>query len=187
MKLHLGCGNRYLVGYTHIDHNDFPRLDFKHDISKLPMIDDESVSIIYAAHVLEHFDDVKSLDVLQEWYKKLKKGGILRLAVPNFPVLLNLYTQYKDLKMLTGPILGKQRTSDGMFISDPSTSHRSLYDWDKLSKRLLHIGFQEVSTWNWREVFIGELEGFDDYSQAYIPHLDKENGTLISLNVEGTK
>jgi len=24
----------------------------------------------------------------------------------------------------------------------------------------------------------------DDYSQAYVPHMDKENGILISLNVE---
>ncbi|RPJ57790.1 MAG: methyltransferase, partial [Dehalococcoidia bacterium] len=26
-----------------------------------------------------------------------------------------------------------------------------------------------------------------DYSQAYIPHMDKENGILISLNVEATR
>ena len=28
---------------------------------------------------------------------------------------------------------------------------------------------------------------YDDYSQAYVPHMDKENGLLISLNVEATK
>jgi hypothetical protein len=28
---------------------------------------------------------------------------------------------------------------------------------------------------------------FDDHSQAYIPHMDKENGTLISLNIETIK
>ena len=27
----------------------------------------------------------------------------------------------------------------------------------------------------------------DDYSQAYIPHMDKDNGTLMSLNVEAIK
>jgi hypothetical protein len=28
---------------------------------------------------------------------------------------------------------------------------------------------------------------FDDHSQAYLPHMDKENGTLISLNIEAVK
>jgi hypothetical protein len=36
-------------------------------------------------------------------------------------------------------------------------------------------------------VFRGELAGFDDYSQAYIPHMDKEGGRLISLNLEAEK
>jgi len=27
----------------------------------------------------------------------------------------------------------------------------------------------------------------DDHSQAYLPHMDKENGILISLNIEATK
>ena len=44
--------------------------------------------------------------------------------------------------------------------------------------------FKNVKLWDWREV---EHSNFDDYSQAYIPHMDKENGTLISLNIECTK
>jgi hypothetical protein len=27
----------------------------------------------------------------------------------------------------------------------------------------------------------------DDYSQSYLPHMDKENGTLMSLNLEAVK
>ena len=27
----------------------------------------------------------------------------------------------------------------------------------------------------------------DDHSQAFLPHMDKENGTLISLNIEAVK
>ncbi|GAG94071.1 unnamed protein product, partial [marine sediment metagenome] len=30
-------------------------------------------------------------------------------------------------------------------------------------------------------------KGYDDCSQSYIPHMDKEHGLLISLNVEAEK
>ncbi|HAI38830.1 MAG TPA: methyltransferase, partial [Maribacter sp.] len=38
--------------------------------------------------------------------------------------------------------------------------------------------------YDWRQT---EHAKFDDHSQAYIPHMDKENGTLISLNIEAVK
>ena len=46
------------------------------------------------------------------------------------------------------------------------------------------LGIQSVKRYDWRET---EHAEFDDHSQAYIPHMDKENGTLISLNIEGVK
>ena len=45
-------------------------------------------------------------------------------------------------------------------------------------------GFEDTKKYDWRET---EHSMFDDHSQAYIPHMDKENGTLISLNLESTK
>jgi hypothetical protein len=45
-------------------------------------------------------------------------------------------------------------------------------------------GFTDVRRYDWRET---EHAHIDDYSQAYIPHMDKENGILISLNVECAK
>ena len=35
--------------------------------------------------------------------------------------------------------------------------------------------------------FAGEKGNADDLSQAYLPHLDKQSGTLVSLNVEAIK
>ena len=48
----------------------------------------------------------------------------------------------------------------------------------------MEVGFKNVERYDWRET---EHAEFDDHSQAYLPHMDKENGTLISLNVECTK
>ena len=41
-----------------------------------------------------------------------------------------------------------------------------------------------VSDWDWRK----ELpEGYDDYSRAYFPHMDFDNGICISLNVQAQR
>lgn len=45
-------------------------------------------------------------------------------------------------------------------------------------------GFKDVRRYDWRQT---EHKDYDDFSQAYIPHMDKENGLLISLNIEATK
>ena len=42
----------------------------------------------------------------------------------------------------------------------------------------------DVKKYDWKETDHSE---FDDHSQAYIQHMDKENGILISLNVECVK
>ena len=46
------------------------------------------------------------------------------------------------------------------------------------------MGFKEVYRYDWRET---EHSNIDDFSQAYIPHMDKENGELMSLNIEAIK
>ena len=59
--------------------------------------------------------------------------------------------------------------------------HYNLFDFDSLKTELERVGFREVHRYDWRET---EHAHIDDYSQAYIPHMDKERGVLVSLNVE---
>lgn len=47
MKLHLGCGKRYIPGFVHIDLDDFPHIDYHHGIRTLPMFKDDTVELIY--------------------------------------------------------------------------------------------------------------------------------------------
>ncbi len=55
MKLHIGCGERFLPGYKHIDARAFPHVDYVTDkLDNLPMFKDNSVDEIYACHLLEH-------------------------------------------------------------------------------------------------------------------------------------
>ena len=182
-KLHLGCGWRNFGNdWIHIDGGDYEHLDHN-DITKLPY-KDETVDVIYASHVLEYFDREEAVEVLAEWTRVLKKGGVLRIAVPDFEAMAIIYVMNKNtinkvgLKSFLGPLYGK------MTMGDQTIYHKTTYDFDELSSVLESVGIQNVARYDWRNT---EHSEFDDHSQAYIPHMDKENGTLISLNVEGIK
>ena len=92
MKIHLGCGKRYIPSFVHVDIVDLPNhIDYRHNVAELPMFQDNSAELIYASHVFEYFDRQQATTVLAEWRRVLKSGGILRLAVPDFPALIEVY------------------------------------------------------------------------------------------------
>jgi predicted SAM-dependent methyltransferase len=176
MKLHLGCGKRdFGKDWVHIDRERFPHIR-SHDIQRLPF-EDESADLIYASHVLEYFDREEVVDALNEWKRVLKTGGILRIAVPDFGALANLYTNGEvNLDQVLGPLYGK--------MGDPPIYHKTVYDFNSIDMLLSGVGFKNCQWYDWRQT---EHSHFDDHSQAYIPHMDKDNGVLISLNVECVK
>lgn len=179
-KLHLGGDKRFIPGFVHIDLADFPHIDYRHDIRSLPMIADASAELIYACHVLEYFDWVEVRDVLKEWKRVLAPGGVLRLAVPDFEALAAVYTRDGDLSKIVGPLYGRWPIPG----SSQTIYHHTVYDFKSMKASLESAGFTNVHRYDWRETI---HKDYDDYSQAYIPHLDKEHGVLISLNVEATK
>ncbi|GIW22085.1 MAG: hypothetical protein KatS3mg068_1092 [Candidatus Sericytochromatia bacterium] len=176
MKLHLGCGKRYIPGFVHIDIINYDHIDHVSSIDNLSFIADNSVDLIYNCHVLEHFKRQDVSKVLKEWYRVLKKGGILRTAVPDFEKIVEVYNKYKDLKMVIGPLFGRM---DYLY-----NIHYNVFDFKTLKEELENAGFSNVHRYDWRETI---HKDYDDFSQAYIPHMDKENGILISLNVEAVK
>jgi predicted SAM-dependent methyltransferase len=178
MKLHLGCGPRYIPGWIHVDVVDLPHIHLRHSIDSLPAMLDGSVDTIYACHVLEHFVRMGEVErVLTEWKRVLKPLGVLRIAVPDFEALCQHYINTHRLGDIIGPLFGGQRGSVYNF-------HYTVFDFETLSAILTRAGFADIARYDWRGT---EHATVDDYSQAYLPHMDKENGLLISLNVEARK
>jgi len=183
LRIHLGCGSRQLPGYVHVDLADYPHIDHRRSISDLSCFDGQSADLIYASHCLEYFDRQEVGEVLHEWRRVLKPEGILRLAVPDLRALAEIYRETGDISKVLGPLYGRWSTP-GM---DHPVYHKTVYDFTSLCEVLTANGFVQCRTWDWRRIFVGELAGFDDYSQAYHPHMDKDHGTLVSLNVEAER
>lgn len=176
MKLHLGCGKRHIPGFMHIDAIDYPHVDHVSTIDNLSFIAENSVDLIYNCHVLEHFKRRDVPKVLSEWYRVLKPGGTLRTSVPDFDSLCSLYQKNKRIEEVIGPLFGRQ---DYLY-----NIHYNVFDCMSLTKALENAGFESIHRYNWRDT---EHAHIDDYSQAYFPHMDKESGMLLSLNIECKK
>lgn len=186
IKLNLGCWTRdFGKDWIHIDGGTFPHVH-SHDIVNLPF-ENESVDLIYASHVFEYFDREEGMQVLQKWYKKLKIGGILRIAVPDFESMAKLYIEKKiPLAKFLGPLYGK------MSMDDNTIYHKTVYDFDSLKSCLECTGFKTIYNYDWKNT---EHASFDDHSKSYYPHDSEaiktgnfnENHTLMSLNLEAIK
>jgi predicted SAM-dependent methyltransferase len=179
IQIHLGCGKRYIPGFIHVDIDQYPHVDHVSDIASLPFFEDNYADVIYSCHALEYFDRVEVLAVLKEWKRVLKPGGVLRTAVPNLEALIEVYKQTGETERIIGPLFGRIEINENQRLY-----HKTVYDFNSLSKVLDKAGFSSVQTYDWSETVHKE---HDDFSQAYFPHMDKENGLLVSLNVEAIK
>ena len=180
VKINMGCGWRnFGPDWIHIDGGDYDHVDYKCGVANLQHFEKNTVDLIYASHVIEYFDRNEIIEVLLEWKRILKPEATLRLAVPNFAVLSKLYLDGKiKLENTLGPLYGRMEMGENYIY------HKTTYDYESLWSLLDSLGFENIRLYDWRET---EHAYFDDHSQAYIPHMDKQNGKLVSLNVECTK
>lgn len=130
MKLNLGGGNQKIPGLINVD-----RLNGQ-EVYPLPAYADGSVDEIRASHILEHFGHREVPQVLAEWMRVLKPGGVMRLAVPD----LDWIIQHRDDHLpLESYLMGGQ--------TDDDDYHRSVYTERKLRDLMRYVGLTDVSRW----------------------------------------
>lgn len=188
MKLHLGCGPRYIPGWYHIDAVQFPHVDLRSAVDRIPQAADGSADVIYACHVLEHFSPERVPEVLREWHRILRPSGVLRVAVPDMEAVARFYVEVGDLALVRGLIWGR-----GNFLYNV---HHTGFDFRSLAAVLELAKFMNPHRYNWWET---EHADVDDFSCCYYPHMAHRGtdgsvllpaeikGRLLSLNMEATK
>jgi predicted SAM-dependent methyltransferase len=121
MKLHLGCGQKYLEGYTNID---FPSTE--HTVQNTTVADEfhnlyelrypsETIDEVRLHHVFEHFDRATVCAFMASWNSWLKPGGKLHIEVPDFENTfkknMNLFNREKFEGVALRHIFGSQEAS----------------------------------------------------------------------------
>jgi predicted SAM-dependent methyltransferase len=175
INLHLGCGFVIHPKFINVDLLAAPHIHYQISIDKLSPFEDNSVNLIYASHCLEHFPHAKVPKVLCEWFRVLKKGGILRLSVPDFDLLLNIYKKNgNNIDTILAILMGGQDYEHNFHMTTFTN-----FSAEKLLKR---TGFKEIRQWQPNSC---EMTTFNDYS--VYQHFVAGKYYPVSLNLEAVK
>jgi Uncharacterized protein conserved in bacteria len=93
-KVSLVCGGNILRGWESYDCEKLGADVMALDLNTLPLpFEDESLVMIFAENVLEHCSPSHALAILDECYRSLKAGGIIRLSVSVLTKLKDTYAR----------------------------------------------------------------------------------------------
>jgi predicted SAM-dependent methyltransferase len=91
--VNLGCGNRWHPAWINIDIAPCGPGVIAHNLSLgIPFLD-SSCDVVYHSHLLEHLRPEDALRFMQECYRVLKAGGIMRVATPDLERICRLYLE----------------------------------------------------------------------------------------------
>lgn len=149
VKLHVGCGTLYKEKWINIDNNsdnNIEKLDINHDLSTGFPFDNESVDYIYNEHFIEHLSREDGLQFLQECYRVLKNGGVLRIACPDLDQLIGSYLddtwRSADwVKTYHCEWIESGCQMINLAMNEFPWGHKYVYNQDELINRLCLVGF----------------------------------------------
>ncbi|NEP88475.1 MAG: methyltransferase domain-containing protein [Okeania sp. SIO2C2] len=140
INLHVGCGSINHPKFINIDGLSGPHIHYISLIDNLAPLKDNSVDLIYGSHCLEHFSHCMVSQVLNEWFRVLKEGVILRVSVPDFDLLIDKYrASGNNINKIIYPLMGGQ---DYKF-----NFQMTVFNQSNLKLLLKKIGFKEVRKW----------------------------------------
>jgi predicted SAM-dependent methyltransferase len=141
LHVHFGCGRHNDIRFLNADARPFPHV---HLVTKSPMLEElprNSVALIYACHVFEHFSHQQQLSILERWFELLKPGGRIVLSVPDFDKLVDRYlTHGRSPGVIEHELMGGQ--------DYPGNFHHAIFSRDHLAALLKRVGFANVHEWH---------------------------------------
>lgn len=116
--------------------------------------ENESVDFIYSSHVLEHLFRDEAEGILRDAFRVLKKGGLIRIAVPDVEYAFRLFRQ------------GAKEQALEYFFSLSRAGHLNhhhyMYDFDLLKMFLEKSGFVRIERRKFREGEVPDVDILDN-------------------------
>ena len=142
LTLNVGCGERVFKEYpegfecVNYDERNLYCVDVTGDVRSLPFSDGEFDYII-ASDIIEHFKISEIENILREWRRVLRVGGIMEFRMPNLRAICKKYIDgVHDAKMCSWLLYGGQDYT-GNF-------HYTAFDREWFKLVIEPLGFKEV-------------------------------------------
>jgi predicted SAM-dependent methyltransferase len=151
--LNLGCGPKPLAGWLNVDQLPSSPGSIVFDLRRgLPMLDDTTVDVIYHEHFFEHLDRRSARRLLQECFRVLRKGGRMRVAMPDLDRCVRRYLegwadQDNEFIEVRVQLYGDQllgTPGEGLDLNLRGWGHQFLYSGPDLVRMLELNGFEQV-------------------------------------------
>lgn len=119
----------------------------------------ESVDKIYSSHFLEHIPEDRGRKVLRECYRVLRKGGVMRLVVPDLTWHARRYIEGTELILAKGDAADERSVHDkflwtvyGAYLGQKryGAEHCYMYDFPTLVSILKEVGFVAVHKYDYQ-------------------------------------
>jgi predicted SAM-dependent methyltransferase len=174
--VHIGCGETNSPEFINVDARPLAHVHIvTNDITFLADFNSGTVDLVYMCHILEHIKRDNLKKVLLEMKRVLKDGGVLRISVPDFDKLMEVYNASgKDIKTISHQLMGGQDNEYNI--------HYSVFNHQRLSELLKEVGFQKIVSWTPDNC---RYHNFKDRASRKINVNGKEY--MISLNLEAIK
>ncbi len=174
--VHVGCGEKNAPGFINVDARPFAHVHVvTDDITSLADFGSGTVDLVYMCHVLEHIKRSDLKRVLLEMKRVLRDGGVLRISVPDFDRLVEVYNAAgEDIESICRQLMGGQDHQYNV--------HYGVFNRRYLCDLFKDAGFREVSSWDPDNCLYHD---FKDRASRKIKVNGKEY--RISLNLEAVK
>jgi len=83
IQLDVGCSSHKQEGWIGLDRRKLPGVDIVHDLERLPLpLPENCCTQILCSHVMEHLNPSLHVDIMDEFWRIMKPGGMLWLSMP---------------------------------------------------------------------------------------------------------
>ena len=162
MKLNIGCGEVHFPGWVNID-MDSPKADLLHDMRNPLPYEAGTVDFIYSEHFIEHVTAQEGVNVLTDFFRVLKPGGVVRIATPDLNYLLFKYFFFwkKQAWIKKYGYEWLKTKAEMVNLCFREWGHQYLYNEEELERRIMEAGFKKIRKQRWNRSSYPELRNME--------------------------